>query len=105
MANSTPLIINKVLYYVQNRINNVPDDIIAAACINFYSPEELDSAKSELFHALENISSSDGKRLPTRAAKRDSKKAIEDILTTFKSCDVANFRLSEFAPRPSRRRG
>lgn len=95
MGESTPVIINEVLYYVQNRINNSPDEIITTACINFYTPEEIDSAKRELFQLLENINF-EGKRLPGRVAKRDPKKAMEDILSTFKACDAAKETLPIF---------
>ena len=57
---ATPILINEVLYYVQNRINNAPDETIAATCFNFYSAEEIDAAKNELFKILENSACNEG---------------------------------------------
>ena len=98
MAVSSTIVINELLYYVQNRINNSPDDIIATTCVNFYAFDEIDAARNELQRAFENSSSSlDGRRVLTR--RRDPKKSMEDIIATFKSCDVTNEQLPSYVSR------
>ena len=95
MAEATTIIINELLYYVQNRVNNSPDEIIATTCVNFYSGDEIDHARNELFKALEN--SSGNGRVVTR--RKDPKKTMEDIISTFKSYDIAKEPLPTYVSR------
>ena len=88
MAQATTVVIDELLYYVQNQMDNSLDEVIATTCVNFYSPDDIDSARNELLKAFETLSiSPEGRRISTR--RKDPKKSMEDIIATFKSCDVA----------------
>ena len=72
---------------MQNRINNSPDEIIINACVRFYSDNEIENAKQELYKLLESSNSSEVRRVLTR--RKDVKKSVEDIVSSLKACDMA----------------
>ena len=52
------VVVNEPLCFLQNKLNNVPLDIIVKLMVDFYKPEELKHAKSVLFT---NVSTTDAR--------------------------------------------
>ena len=51
-SNKDPVVYNKLLFYVQNKIHSTPKDVILESWARFYSVAELTEAISVLENAL-----------------------------------------------------
>jgi len=75
-----PILVNELLCFVSNRMNNTPMDVLSKMCCDFYSNQEIESAKLLLLSTcqaqLDALSSS---RRPTRRGANKAQAEMRDI--------------------------
>ena len=96
------IIVNELLTFLSDKINPLPHDMIVKLLVDFYSDDDITSAKNIMFQTAFN--GRDAPRLIKRKGKDMSLNIIQDILTIFLEmppqsvpCYVAK-ELSRFPP-------
>ena len=100
------LVINKLLFYIQNKIHVAPKDVIVEMCQKFYSLDEVSTAITQLDNVL-NV------RLSKRNNSDDLKnKLLNDLYEKIWNMDASSTQISSFVaadlariPRKNEREG
>ena len=69
------LFINEPLCYLANKIEKMPADILVKLCVDFYTDEQIDEAKSMLYDACSQM----GLSLPRMVKRRGAQKRTNDL--------------------------
>ena len=85
------LVVNELLFYIQNKIHASPKDAIIESCVKFYTIDEITTAISVFESALKI-------RLSKRNKSDDlQSKLINDLYDKIWSLDAANTQIPRFA--------
>ena len=83
---STLTIINELLCYVQNKMENMPTDELCKIVIEFYTGGQIESAKTVLYESCEEV---DGERMKKRKQPNKHLNNVRDIIDRFNEVGLA----------------
>ena len=94
-----PVVINEILCYIQNRMDNMAVDILSKILCDFYSETQISAAKNLLF---EKCQIERGSRLIKRIGPNKKNSDVQDIITRFNEVglDAPNFAAFNLANLP-----
>ena len=78
-------VLNEVLTYISNKMDLIPKDLLVKICADFYTVEELESAKNVAFKTCPTMS----RKIKRQGNEKSiAKKNVEDIIDLFSKCNT-----------------